>query len=542
MRLATAGPGFRVRIVSLLVGIALLPVGAGAWALGRSDAGRELERADLRLATAVELATAAFSDAVARADGKAARVAAGRKLQRALVDGNRARLWAIAGPNDVVVVKRGRVLAGRPRQPALVRSVSVIGPRDLSVGRVVAQVPLDDALAGRLERTAAVDDVRVAIVRDGRVLGGAALTGDRLRVRQGRAADARVQGDDFRVLLGPPLAGTRTVHVAALVPKGALNKAVSDRRLRALLAALATLLTVGFAGYVLAPALARGRAARKGLALVGDALAATHDTRALLPVILQTAIEATGARGGRLLDRGREIARAGNVDGTAAPFIVPLPATDGGEHAELHLTPPPDGFDAEARELARWLAAQGSIALENARLHAVVQEQAITDPLTALANRRRFMAALATELQRAERFGESVALVLADLDNFKNVNDTFGHQTGDNVLAAFADVLRARVRDIDLAARLGGEEFAILLPETDLAGGERLAERLRDAVERLRLPGAEGARITVTASFGVAAYPESGTAGDLLAAADSALYAAKLRGKNRVVAGSGNAA
>jgi diguanylate cyclase (GGDEF)-like protein len=541
LRLASAGPGFRLRFVLLLLLVAVIPVGAAAWTLGRPDAGGERERADLRLATAVELATAAFADAVAEADGKAARIAASPRLQRALVDGNRPVMWAIAGPNDVVIVRRGRVLAGRRREPAVTRTVTVVSGGS-SVGRVVAQVPLDDSLAGRLERTASVDDVRVAIVRRGRVLGGAALTGQPISAAQGRATVVQVRGDAYRALAGPPIGGTGSVRVAALMPSDVIDTAVSDRRLRAILAALATLFTVGFAGYVLAPALARGRAARKGLALVGDALAATHDTRALLPVILETAVEATGARGGRLLDDGREIARAGSFDPNSATFTVPLPAGEGGEHAELQLTPPPDGFDAEARELARWLAAQGAIALENARLHAVVREQAVTDPLTELANRRRFMAALGTELQRAERFGESVALVLADLDNFKSVNDTFGHQTGDRVLASFADVLRERVRDIDLAARLGGEEFAILLPETDMSGGERLAERLRDAVERLRLPEAEEARIAVTASFGVAAYPDSANAADLLAAADAALYAAKLRGKNRVVAGTGNAA
>ena len=540
MRLASAGPGFRLRFVLLLLLVALIPVGAAAWALGRPDAGGDLQRADLRLATAVELATAAFADAVAQADGKAARVAASPRLQRALVDRDRARLWAVAGPSDVLVVRRGRVLAGRPRPPALTRTVTVLS-RGVPVGRVVAQVPLDDSLAGRLERSASVDDVRVAIVRDGRVLGGAALTGQRVGAAQGRPSDLQVRGDAYRALAGPPLAGTRSVRVAALLRRDAIDEAIADRRLRALLAALATLFTVGFAGYVLAPALARGRAARTGLARVGDALAATHDTRALLPVILETTVEATGARGGRLVDRGREIARAGAFDAGAAPFTVPLPGEDG-EHAELQLTPPPDGFNGEARDLARWLAAQGAIALENARLHAVVREQAVTDPLTELANRRRFMSALGTELQRAARFGQSVALVLADLDNFKSVNDTFGHQTGDRVLTAFADVLRERVRDIDLAARLGGEEFAILLPETDVAGGERLAERLRDAVERLRLPEEDGAPVTITASFGVAAYPESANAADLLAAADAALYAAKLRGKNRVVAGTGNAA
>ena len=541
MRLAFAGPGFRLRFVALLVLVALVPVGAVAWAFGRSDASGERERADLRLATAVELATAAFADTVAGAEAKAARIAASPRLQRALVDEDRARLWTVAGPNDVVILRRGQVLAGRRELPALTRSVSVVYG-GLSLGRVVAQVPLGDSLAGELERSAAVDDVRVAIVRGGRVLGGTALTEGRLEIGQGQPVDVRIDGDDYRTLLGPPVGGTESVRIAAVMPRDVIDDAVAERRVRALIAALATLLTVAVAGYALAPALARGRAARKGLALVGDALAATHDARALLPVILESAVEATGARGGRLLDRDREIARAGQVDPAATPFVVPLPATDGDPHAELHLYSPPEGFDADARELARWLAAQGAIALENARLHAVVREQAVTDPLTELANRRRFMAALGTELQRAERFGELVAVVLADIDNFKAVNDTFGHQTGDRVLAAFADVLRERVRDIDLAARLGGEEFAVLLPGTDLAGGERLAERLRDAVERLRLPGADGARVSITASFGVAAYPESATAGDLLAAADAALYAAKLRGKNRVVAGTGNAA
>ena len=93
---------------------------------------------------------------------------------------------------------------------------------------------------------------------------------------------------------------------------------------------------------------------------MGDALAATHDTRALLPIILKTAVEATSARGGRLLDRGREVARAGEIDAATSPFVVPLPATEGGDHAELHLYPRPGGFDAETRELARWLAGQGA--------------------------------------------------------------------------------------------------------------------------------------------------------------------------------------
>ena len=125
-------------------------------------------------------------------------------------------------------------------------------------------------------------------------------------------------------------------------------------------------------------------------------------------------------------------------------------------------------------------------------------------------------------------------MIVADLDDFKNVNDRFGHQAGDEVLRAFADVLQGRIRGIDLAARLGGEEFAILLPETDAPGAEALAENLRLAVAKLSVPiGSE--EIHITASFGVAAFPESQGADELMTAADLALYSAKRHGKDRVV-------
>ena len=125
-------------------------------------------------------------------------------------------------------------------------------------------------------------------------------------------------------------------------------------------------------------------------------------------------------------------------------------------------------------------------------------------------------------------------MIVADLDDFKNVNDRFGHQAGDEVLRSFAEVLQGRIRGIDLAARLGGEEFAILLPETDAAGAEALAENLRLAVANLAVPIGDE-QIRVTASFGVAAFPESHSADDLMTAADLALYSAKRHGKDRVV-------
>jgi diguanylate cyclase (GGDEF)-like protein len=274
---------------------------------------------------------------------------------------------------------------------------------------------------------------------------------------------------------------------------------------------------------------------REAVALVGDALAATHDPEALLPVILQSAIEATGAVGARLVSGGTEVVRAGKPDAGDKPLALKLGSDDEGI-GRLMLYPPRGGsFDGEAEQLAHWLAAQASIAIENERLHRTVKRQAITDELTQLSNRRRFTETLAVEVRRAERFGDPLSLVLADLDDFKQINDRYGHQTGDEVLRRFADVLRENVRDFDLPVRYGGEEFAVLLPETDLDGGEQLAHRLQTALLRLRVPEIGADRPPVTASFGIASFPSARNAEELLSAADGALYRAKAAGKNRVV-------
>ena len=164
-----------------------------------------------------------------------------------------------------------------------------------------------------------------------------------------------------------------------------------------------------------------------------------------------------------------------------------------------------------------------------------VASQATTDSLTGLGNRRTLDEELVLEWRRADRVRESLAFVLLDLDNFKLVNDTHGHQAGDAVLRAVGQILRDGVRQVDLAGRYGGEEFALILPETDLFGAVKLAERLRVDLETTPIQVADGKTLTVTASFGVALKDELPSPDDLVAAADEALYAAKRAGKNRVV-------
>ncbi len=181
------------------------------------------------------------------------------------------------------------------------------------------------------------------------------------------------------------------------------------------------------------------------------------------------------------------------------------------------------------RELRETTAALGSANEELERL-------ANTDPLTGLANRRQFTGMLERETERAARYSRPLSIVLLDLDHFKKVNDTHGHAAGDDVLRAAAAVLKAACRDVDLAARIGGEELALLLPETDSGGAEIVAERVREEIEAGRHRSPDGVQFRVTASIGVASSRGGDESGkDLLQASDEALYAAKDGGRNRVV-------
>lgn len=190
---------------------------------------------------------------------------------------------------------------------------------------------------------------------------------------------------------------------------------------------------------------------------------------------------------------------------------------------------------ADAKNL-RLLGLLATAALETLWEIEEINRRARTDSLTGLANRQQFEERLTRIVTETNRFGGSCALVLVDIDRFKHVNDTFGHQVGDEVLKQVGAALQGEIRTVDLCARYGGEEMALLLPQTDLAGACQLAERLRRAV--VDRPAEVGGRsIPVTISLGVSSYPDGARDRDeLFAAADRALYGAKRAGRNKVVA------
>jgi len=157
----------------------------------------------------------------------------------------------------------------------------------------------------------------------------------------------------------------------------------------------------------------------------------------------------------------------------------------------------------------------------------------MTDQLTGVGNRHRLEQVLALEVERAVRSGAPLAGFMADLDHFKRVNDEFGHQTGDDVLAAFGQLLREQTRATDVLTRFGGEEFVVLLPHTDLAQAVAIAERTRATLASLQI---DPVPHPVTGSFGVAVLAQGERGEDLIRRMDASLYAAKNAGRNRVVA------
>jgi diguanylate cyclase (GGDEF)-like protein len=181
--------------------------------------------------------------------------------------------------------------------------------------------------------------------------------------------------------------------------------------------------------------------------------------------------------------------------------------------------------------LLRTVADQVAVAVNHARLFTQMQQLALTDGLTGCVNRRSFEMQLERDLRLATRMRQPVSLIMLDIDHFKRVNDSHGHDAGDAALRFLADVLRDELRGVDTAARYGGEEFAVILPQANLDGALIVAERLRARLEGTEVPGIGH----ITASFGIATFPlHANSRNQLVSTADRALYDAKRAGRNRV--------
>ena len=320
---------------------------------------------------------------------------------------------------------------------------------------------------------------------------------------------------------------------------------------------------------------------RDSLERIGDTLSSTHDLDGLLQVVLDTAVVTLQARAGVVLhlqaDRlqlvaehllfenglpapaavtpgtgvlGRVLSTGDSVRGRLGSpglvaaetepavgdvLAVPLRSM-GSVVAVVALYDRLDGrsFEPADEDALRTLANQASIAVDNIHLHHEAQRLSTTDALTGLWNFRYLSMSLAREIERSTRFDRPLAVLMLDLDHFKQVNDAHGHARGDTVLRELAHRVQEQIREVDTFARYGGEEFVVVLPETSGEGAAQLAERICVAVRRqpFRLEGEEPLDISV--SIGGAAFPEHGqTPATLMRAADKALYVAKGAGRDR---------
>jgi len=234
------------------------------------------------------------------------------------------------------------------------------------------------------------------------------------------------------------------------------------------------------------------------------------------------------------LSANDDIALPGGAHGIRSWLGVPLFMYGGCEGVIAVQSTHTRAFRADHQRLLESLALQVAAALQNAHLY----ELAMVDGLTGLFMRRYFDARIEEEIERSKRYGSVFSVVMMDVDDFKSLNDAHGHLIGDRVLRGIANVVKSQMRGVDTAARYGGEEIAVILPRTELVNAYNVGERIRGAIAELRITTDvhPAQSLRVTASFGIAAYPESkATDGeDLVRRADRALYRAKKTGKNRV--------
>jgi len=576
---------FKVKLVAYFLLLSLLPLAAAFWGFSTVASQSEARRVDARLQAGLRATLATYQEALGAANTAAERLARQPSFQRALLAHDRPALERmLRGRPHLAVEAPGGFRVGKRDALAPTRQVAVVGAGGTR-GAVVASVPLDAALVSRLETRSGLERAdHVLLVEDGRIVAGPAGLRGRFDLLSGKPRTVSLGGTRYRALVAGTLDGRPTATLGVISPQTLIDAANRKATNQLLIGLVAALVFVGCVAYVegrtivrtirrlvdAAAAIARGDLqervpvqGRDEFALLGrtfnqmafqlqtrleeleaergrlrdvtsrfgEALGATHDAELLMRLIVEAAMEATNAAGGVIVGTSGSLVKAGFPDKGPERLEVPLQA---GSISFGSLLLFGAEFTEEDRMTAVSLASHAVVALDNARLHRIVERQALVDGLTGLANRRQCEETLEDELARVERFGGPLAVVVADLDWFKDVNDRHGHPAGDAVLREFAALLQETVRDVDLAGRWGGEEFVLVLPGTDLEGGAQLAERVRGLLAGRTLLAVDGSPIPISASFGVAAIPPAKTASELFAAADAAMYEAKRAGKNRV--------
>jgi diguanylate cyclase (GGDEF)-like protein len=576
---------FRVKLVGYFLLLSLLPMAAAFWGFMTVAGQSETRKVDARLQAGMRAVLASYQERLDGAQKEAAGVAKTPVFQRELEQRDLPGLvHQLRDAGNVSISGVDGFKVGHPPAFSATRQVAVVTRHGL-IGFITVAVPFDGALVDQLRKHSGLaSQDALVILRGNRIVASSPSVPGSVHQRVGQTKTIPVGDDRFRSLVAPAVADRDDVRFAVLSPQSLIDAANASSRNRLLLGLLASLGLVSLVAYFegraivrtlrglaeAAHAIARGRLServpvrgrdefallgtafndmanqlqarlaeleeerarlREAITRFGEALSATHDPGQLLRVIVEAAMEATSADGARLLTEDGTLVEAGtpNADGERLELALTASRTSFGT-----LTIVSAAFDDEQRLAASSLASHAAIALENARLHRIVERQALVDGLTGIANRRQCEEALTAEIARAERLGTPLTLMLADLDDFKAVNDVHGHAVGDDVLREFAAVLRATVRESDLAGRWGGEEFLLLLPGADGIGGAQLAERVRASLSERSFLGRDGEVVAVTCSFGVAQHRPGDDERELFADADRALYRAKRDGKNRV--------
>ena len=456
------------------------------------------------------------------------------------------------------------------------------------VGAAVVSYRLDQAFLRRIAQQVGVADlalldqlgavVAATTMQTAEVLAasrtGTGRTHDRIAVQV-----EAMPGQPFGLLLVVPIAPGPAIGWPAVLC-GLLALALAG----GLAVGLARLATRPMVARRAAVAQAHRRELQAGVDRLGDTLSGTHDLDRILMVVLETVMTSTQARTGMvlLLSPGQQelvvsvqrglnafLLRPGlslpveGVSGQVARLGSPVHGRVGSGPDQLQLGPQEptvstvlclplqcagrtigvlnlydrsDGAEFDAQDLVtlRAFVGQAMVAVENVWSHQEAQRLSSTDGLTGLWNHRQLHLMLGREMERATRSARPVAVLMLDLDNFKSVNDVFGHQRGDAVLVELAKRVLSQVREVDVVARYGGEELVVLLPETDAASAARTAQRICDAVRSRPFGAAGEVPVSVTLSAGVAVFPAHGTtAAALLGRADEAMYGAKHAGRDQ---------